>query len=68
MQVKISLEEYAQTFSPGSRPHLSTLRKRCAAGYYPNAIKEGRSWYLVKDISTGDDVVDEILSKYATAK
>ncbi len=66
MLIKISLEEYAESFSPGSRPHMSTLRKRCQAGYYPNAIKEGRQWYLVKNLSTGDARADEILKKYGT--
>lgn len=66
MKIKMSLEEYALTFSPGSRPAMTTLRKRCQKGYYPNAIKEGRQWYLVKEISTGNARADEILRQYGT--
>lgn len=63
MQIKMSIDEFLQTeFSPGSRPHRATIINRIKAGIY-KGVREGRNWYILKDISTGDARADEILRK-----
>lgn len=67
MQIKMSVEEFiANQFSPGSRPCRQTVVNRIKAGVY-SGVKEGRNWYILKDVGTGDKRADEILRKYGTA-
>lgn len=67
MQVKMTIEEFVNSeFSPGSHPARQTVVNRIKAGIY-RGIKEGRHWYILKDVGTGDKRADEILRKYGTA-
>lgn len=66
IEQKQTLTEYLLSFTPGSRPHRATVIRRIMRGDLPG-IKEGGTWYIIRQISTGDDRADEILRRHASA-
>ncbi len=63
LQKKMGIPEYIRTeFTPNSRPHPTTVIRQIERGDL-NGVKIGGRWYVIKDMSTGDPLADEILSR-----
>lgn len=63
LQKKMGILEYIQSeFTPDSQPHPTTVRRRIERGDL-KGVKIGGRWYVIKDMSTGDPLADEILSR-----
>ncbi len=49
MKVKVCLREYIERFYGKKKPNIKTLQRRCKKGKIPNAIKDGKKWYIIID-------------------
>jgi hypothetical protein len=47
MKVKVCLREYIDLFYGKKKPSCEAMLRKCRKGEIPNAIKEGKKWYIV---------------------
>ena len=67
MKKKMTIKAFQESeFCPGCAPHRSTVIRRIQQGVY-DGVLEGRTWYILKTVSTGNPIADEILSRHAAS-
>lgn len=63
IEKKMSVSEYIDSeFTAASKPHPVTIIRQIKSKKLPG-LKVGGRWYVIKDVSTGDNLADEIMRR-----